>query len=197
MLQRRAFIGRLALLCGGALSGTLQAALAAGAETLRTPRRAFFDANARAQVQALAELIIPATDTPGALAAGVPDFIEMMVAEWYTDTERGIFQQGLAALDAHCRAQTGSAFAGSDAAAQTAALAAAEQASLSYVPPAVSLLSKAQDEHAPFFTKIRELTVIGYYTSEVGAKQELHYNPMPMRYDGDFDFAAGGRQWSS
>ncbi len=58
-------------------------------------------------------------------------------------------------------------------------------------------MSKIVDENTPFFAKIKELTVIGYYSSEVGAKQELAYNPMPMRYEGDYDYAkTGGRQWS-
>ncbi|MBK8991508.1 MAG: gluconate 2-dehydrogenase subunit 3 family protein [Gammaproteobacteria bacterium] len=44
---------------------------------------------------------------------------------------------------------------------------------------------------APFFAKLRELTVVGYFSSELGATEFLEYNPMPMRYDGDFDFEVG------
>ena len=55
---------------------------------------------------------------------------------------------------------------------------------------------KADDQHAPFFNKIKELTVLGYYTSEVGATRELAYNPVPGKFDGDYDYAKVGRQWS-
>ena len=55
---------------------------------------------------------------------------------------------------------------------------------------------KFVDQNTPFFTKLKELTVLGYFTSEVGAKQALAYNPMPMRYDGDYDFDKVGREWS-
>ena len=48
---------------------------------------------------------------------------------------------------------------------------------------------------APFFYQLKELTVLGYYTSEVGATQELAYLPIPGHYEGDYDFT--GKQWSS
>jgi hypothetical protein len=66
----------------------------------------------------------------------------------------------------------------------------------SSVPMGNDLQGKTTSSKSPFFTKIKELTVLGYYTSEVGAQQELSYNPMPMRYEGDYDFVKVGKQWS-
>ena len=57
-------------------------------------------------------------------------------------------------------------------------------------------MAKLIDERTPFFAKLKELTVVGYFSSEVGATEFLEYNPMPMRYDGDFDFAEVGTHWS-
>ncbi len=151
-------------------------------------------------VRVLAEMIIPATDTPGAIEAGVPRFIEMMVADWYTDTERGIFLDGLAALDASCRTAYGTDFLGCSAEQRIAALSEAEKSAVAYVSPLppgfLATMAKLIDERTPFFAKLKELTVVGYFSSELGATEFLEYNPMPMRYDGDFDFAEVGTHWS-
>src|SRR5690606_15573949 len=77
-----------------------------------------FRADERALVSAIADAILPRTDTPGALDVNVPAFIEVLVAEWMTDTERASFREGLAALDAHALATAGSAWPGLSPAAQ-------------------------------------------------------------------------------
>jgi gluconate 2-dehydrogenase gamma chain len=195
-MNRRELLKRTALLLGGTLSGSVSRAVLAGAG-VRKAEKPFFNAGQRKAVDSAAELIIPTTDTPGALAAGVPDFIEMMVSEWYTDTERELFLKGLAALDGHCRAAGAGDFARASVELQTTALQAEEEAGRTHPGASpMAAMSKSVDETTPFFFKLKELTVLGYYTSEVGAKQELVYNPMPMRYDGSFPFTEVGRQWS-
>jgi hypothetical protein len=146
----------------------------------------------------LAELIIPATDTPGAIEAGVPAFIEMMVSDWYTATERSLFIEGLAALNEYCVNQYSKAFLEVGEAQQIKALEHQETLALAYQAPVdpTAFLMPKEDEHAPFFDKLKELVVIGYYHSEVGATQELIYQPMPMGYR-DIPFVEVGRQWSS
>ena len=81
---------------------------------------------------------------------------------------------------------------------RTAALQDAEQQAGTYKSPAPAFdfTQKFVDRNTPFFTKLKELTVVGFFTSEIGAKQVLEYNPMPMRYDGDYDFPENGREWS-
>jgi hypothetical protein len=173
----------------------------AGETPTATPSLALFNERQSQMVSALAEIIIPTTDTPGAIAAGTPAFIEMMAADWYTDTERGIFFKGLAALDTYCQASFGKSFLEASEEQRIAALRDAELQAAGYksTGPAgfAAAMMKYVDEHSPFFTKIKELTVIGYYSSEVGATQEMAYNPMPMSYQGDYDFSTIGRHWSS
>ena len=67
----------------------------------------------------------------------------------------------------------------------------------SYVPPPGTSVFGKPDERSPFFFKLKLLTVLGYYTSEIGATNELAFNPVPARYDGDVDFAKVGKQWTS
>ena len=196
IMDRREILKMAAVVLGGTLSGSLSAAVMAGVNASGEVSRQLFDASGRKSLVILAELIIPETDTPGAVAAGVPDFIELMVSDWYTDTERTLFLEGLQALSEYCQQTYSKKFNDCSNDEQVIALQWSEQESKKYVAKPSSPLSRTIDEDSPFFTKIKELTVLGYYTSEVGAKQELHYNPMPMKYDGDVDFADVGRQWS-
>ena len=146
----------------------------------------------------LAELIIPTTDTPGAITAGVPAFVEMMVCDWYTAKEREIFMDGLAALDNDCQQRYSTGFLKSSEEKQVEVLHRQQELAARYEPPEdqLSFLMSTEDENAPFFDKLKELVVVGYYRSEIGAKQELIYNPMPMEYR-DIPFTEVGRQWSS
>jgi hypothetical protein len=183
---------------GGVLVGSPTLRVIAGETPTAVASRSVLHGRQPEMISVLAEMIIPATDTPGAIDAGVPAFIEMMVADWYTDTERQIFLDGLAELDAFCRTAYGTDFLGCSADQRVAALQAAEKKAASYVSPLppgfFAAMAKLIDERTPFFAKLKELTVIGFFSSETGATKFLNYNPMPMRYDGDFDYA--GRQWS-
>lgn len=184
----------------GVMVGSPTLRVIAGEVPTASASRVVLQGHQPEMVRVLAEMIIPATDTPGAIEAGVPRFIEMMVADWYTDTERGIFLDGLAALDASCRNAYGQDFLGCSVEQRVAALSEAEKNAAGYVSPLppgfLAAMAKLIDERTPFFAKLKELTVVGYFSSEVGATEFLEYNPMPMRYDGDFDFAKVGTHWS-
>jgi gluconate 2-dehydrogenase gamma chain len=198
-VNRREMLRLATVLLGSAVSASMTRGVLAGALPSDQPSRRIFSDEARAMTATLAELIIPKTDTPGALEAGVPHFIELMVTDWYTDTERRLFFAGLADLNGFCTKNYGRDFLSSTPAQHTAALQAAEQQASSYRSSGSGgfrFAGKEPDEHAPFFAKIKELTVLGYYTSQVGATQELVYEPMPMRYDGDYPYSKVRRQFS-
>ncbi|MEO8293896.1 MAG: gluconate 2-dehydrogenase subunit 3 family protein [Gemmatimonadota bacterium] len=122
------------------------------------------------------DLIIPATDTPGALEAGVPGFIAIIVGEWYTAPDRDRFMAGLADLDARSNQDSGRDFVSGSEADQTRLL--------QILDDEVSLL-RAQNGKLDnnFFHRIKGLTLYGYYTSEIGMTRELHYQVIPGRYD--------------
>ena len=198
-MERRQLLKLMGLMMGGFVSPSMTRALQAAEGGNRAPRKSFFYAEARRQVEAVSELIIPTTDTPGAIAAGVPDFVEMMVAEWYGDTERKIFLEGLRELDGWCQDKHGCGFVDCDTQQQTAALKWSESQAASYGGGGMPDLRNRNriDEHTPFYSKIRELVIAGYYTSEVGARQEHRLFVMTPHFDGDYDLArSDGRQWS-
>jgi hypothetical protein len=197
-VNRREILKIAAAIMGAGLSGSLSQNVLAGLVPTDKPSRIVFDESSRKMLAVLAEMIIPKTETPGAIEAGAPAFIEMMVADWFTDGERKIFFDGLVALDGFCKGQFNKNFLACDETQRTAALKNSERSAAKYKSsgPMFDMTQKYVDPDTPFFTKLKELTVLGYFTSEVGAKQALSYNPMPMRYEGDYDFDKSGREWS-
>ena len=114
-------------------------------------------------VIALTELIIPATDTPGAKAALVNRFVDHVLST-ADPKERTEFVQGLTWLDDRCRARTGKDVAGASAAELTEVV----------TPLAVAGTGAAADARGiAFFRAIKSMTITGYYTTEIGLRQEL------------------------
>jgi hypothetical protein len=134
-------------------------------------------------VEALAEAIIPRTDTPGAREAGVAGFIAVIVAEYYTAAERDAFERGLADVEARARAVLGVPFATAGAAQQAALLTGLEA-------EARALRRADPTGPTPFFSRLKGLVLHGYYTSEIGMRDELHWQQMPGRFDGCVELGA-------
>ncbi|UZK69789.1 gluconate 2-dehydrogenase subunit 3 family protein [Sphingomonas sp. S1-29] len=137
----------------------------------------------RALVTALSERVLPTTDTPGAITAGVPDYIEHMLGDWAIDDDRALILGGLAAIDARSMADYRKPAAQATPAQQDALLTLAMNGGLS--------------GPADFFEAFRQLVITGYYTSEVGIKQERHYLPVPGEYDGAYPYAKVKKIFSS
>jgi glucoside 3-dehydrogenase (cytochrome c) hitch-hiker subunit len=114
-------------------------------------------------VVALTELIIPATETPGAKAALVNRFVDRVLST-ADAKERAEFIRGLAWLDDRCRARVGKDIAGASEAELTSVL----------TPLAAEATVATEDgSGVAFFRAIKSLTITGYYTSEIGLRQEL------------------------
>ncbi|MBL9199607.1 MAG: gluconate 2-dehydrogenase subunit 3 family protein [Opitutaceae bacterium] len=183
LLTRRDAIQRAALLLGVALTpsvlqGVLRAQTpAAGAKPQHLTAAQFETAGA------VAERILPRTDTPGAIDVGVPAFIDLMVGKFLTAAERRTFTAGLAEVETKSNAAHRVAFAKLAAAQQDALLKAMAEA--------------AQTKSGTFFHLIKELTILGFFTSEPIAKNVTHYDPIPGRFQGCIPLAeVGNRAWT-
>lgn len=125
----------------------------------------FFDEHQNQTVIVLTDLIIPATDTPGAREAQVNRLIDLMLNESETD-QKSAFIQGLAWLDGRSIERRGKPFVDLTAFEQTAML----------EPLANSANKNLEDQPGVrFFEHLKDATIFGYYTSRVGLDQELHY----------------------
>lgn len=168
LISRREAIRRTAALLGIALSSEWIAGAAAAQTTPSTGNR-HLSAAQYAMVAAIAERIIPRTDTPGATDVGVPAFIDLMIGEYSNDAERGTVFGGLADLDARSLRANGRGFVGLSATQQDALLKA--------------VATEAQGKEKTFFHLMKDLTVIGYFTSEEVGKNVTKYDPIPGRWD--------------
>lgn len=198
-MQRRDFL-QLTVMLGGITASGLVRALSQGAAVTPPAQRVLSEAQ-RVQIAVLAELVIPRTDTPGAIDAGVPAFIEQILTGWYTDTEHRIFMQGLDTLEREAQQRFGKPYSACTEEQQTLLLAeqevhARDQQRL-HPPPQASAADKPLiDEQAPFFSKLKELVVVGYYTSEVAAQTEMVYLPIPNAYRGEATLSdSDGKQY--
>jgi Gluconate 2-dehydrogenase subunit 3 len=130
----------------------------------------FFSVNDKELIAEIAEMIIPTTKTVGAKDAGVPAFIEMMIQECYRKPEQEMFSKGLENLETKAKALSGS-FVSLKKADKTKLLDELEAEAM-------------KNPRAPsFWILIKELTLIGYYTSEVGMTQSMEYVPVPTKVE--------------
>lgn len=181
-MNRRDFLQAAAVLAAGAsvlpngwsMNQQQRAFLAARPDYIDRRQPALFTPGQRATVTAVAEHIIPRTETPGARDAGVPRFIELMVADWFNTAERERFMAGLDDLDT--RAQGG--FTALAPAAQLQVLEQLEDLAGDAAWFDMGNTMRIWDELAPFICQFKELTVLGFFLSEVGATQVLRENPM-------------------
>jgi hypothetical protein len=137
-------------------------------------------------LERLCDLVIPDTDTPGARAAGVPAFIVLALEHGFvgaTPADRATLQQRL-------DKEAGGDYLKLDAARQTQVLAPLDAATFSRDPSAAAT-------GEPAWARIKQILVMGYYTSEPGASKELRYQLVPGRWDPDVPVKPGDRGSSS
>ncbi len=150
----------------------------------------------------IAETILPATSTPGAKAAKTGAFMALMVTDSYSPAAQTIFRAGLRQVDDAAKKAHGVSFMEATPSQRTAVLTAldreqkqvmdARESATSGHPPDTSL-------HAPahYFRMMKELALLGYFTSEVGCTVALRYIETPGRFDPCVPYAAGEAAWAA
>ncbi|MGH8080499.1 MAG: gluconate 2-dehydrogenase subunit 3 family protein [Lysobacter sp.] len=205
-LHRREAIRRVALLMGGAVSAPAILGLLAGctAEPGASTgpganaewKPAFLTPAQVALVAEVAEIMIPRTDTPGAKDVGIPAFIDKMLKDAYPKDDQARFIAGLTDFETQAKREHGRSFLDLEPAERTAMVAQVHG-------PAVnaereSSLPLAQ-RHRPFILTLKELTLLGYFTSEAGATKVLQYRPIPGAYHACIPIAqaGNGKTWAT
>lgn len=175
-IDRRALLARAVFLVGGATALMSLEACAPAAN-----QGHFFDVERRALLNDVVDVMIPPTDTPGALAAEVPAFIDSMMTNWASRQRRAEFITALDAIDARAQSLHSTAFT---------ALTPEQKLDVLRQHDAEGLA-----EGNPY-RQLKELTLLGYYGSEIGATQELRYELVPGAWRADIPFAEVGRAWA-
>lgn len=176
MIHRRELLKRAAWVLGGAISAPAALAVLQGCAAKDEPKAAdwqpkFFTGDEAKVVTAIADIIIPHTDTSGALDAGVPAFIDTVMAAVYAPDAQERFHAGCAEFTA--AKSNGKAFLEQDRDAQTATVRQALEAAVA---------TDAQPR--PFILMARELTLLGFYTSKPGITENMEYQAVPTAYHG-------------
>jgi hypothetical protein len=200
VLERREFLRALTLLIGAPLSSSCAAWVLQGCSASRRAAGPPLAPAIRELIDCAVERIIPTTDTPGARAAGVGEFIERMLAGWMEEGERERFLAGLEELDRLARQASAPGFAAASEAQQDDVLAELERRALAErdprAPTLLNPLTRTAPPQAQIFASLKELTVVGYYTSEVGASTELLYGHLHGSYRACVPLGAIGRAWA-
>lgn len=213
-MNRRDAIQRVAYLMGGALSAPTMIAMLEGCKSnTATEAATSFDLSTdyKSLVAEIAEIIIPKTSTPGAKEAGVGPFIEMMLKDCYSAAQQEHFVKGLDALEEESKKSNGGKkFLESTPEQQTAVLKKCEAAANDEAKKNESAKKMVDSETGltketkgkteapptPFFKLMKELTLLGYFTSEIGCKQALAYVEVPGKYEGCVKMTPGQKAWA-
>ena len=189
LVTRREAIRRVSALLGGAALVGQAAWLSGCATTPRAPRELFSAADV-ALLDEIADTILPATKTPGAKAAQVGPFIALMVRDTYDPREQRWFVDGLATLERESRAQNGGGFMASSPAQRIALLERLDREAIEY------MRGPGADGRPHYFRLIKELTLLGYFTSEIGCTQAQRYAEVPGRFDPCVTYTRGDKAWA-
>jgi hypothetical protein len=138
----------------------------------------------------IADTILPETSTPGAKEVGVGAFIPVMVRDCYTEEDQRIFIEGLAKLQEVSKKMFGKVFEELSFEERTALIREVDKETNAYYA------TKKPEDPKHYFRMIKELSLLGYFTSELGATEALRYNPIPGRYEGDIPYKKGDRVWA-
>ena len=188
MMDRREFVRRLSAGVGAALSPGVLAAILSGCEADQEGS-GLLPAHEAEILGSLADAIIPRTDTPGAIDAGVPQYVEMMLEHFTPSDEVVTFRSQLEWVLAWLNEQNADRLEDVDDERRNALLMALDE----------QAFGEESSEDLPprepaLFAVLKPLTVAGFYTSEVGATQELH--PVPMLEYKDMPFDEIGKTWA-
>ena len=223
-MDRREAVRNMAFLMGGALSATTIGVFLDSCNSPSTKTNGkLFDDNQLKLITEVADIIIPTTSSPGAKAAGVGPFIALMVKDCYPDDAQKAFVKGLDALEEQSKDQFKKSFLEISPAERTELLTKLREETIAATKAEqdkqteadaqktdpdkaksqtenagfASILPKDKPKTEPrFFSIIRDLTLLGYFTSEIGATKAMAYVDIPGRYDGCVDLKPGQKVWA-
>ncbi len=189
MMNRRNALKSVALLMGGTVIGA-QAFLTSCRNAETASVNALFTADDVAVLDEIGEIIIPTTDTPGAKSVQIGQFMAMMVLDCYTEQDQQAFTEGLSKLQADYKTQYRDSFMEGNPTERTAFVTALDKEMVEHSR------TQKQGEPTHYFRIMKELTLLGYFSSEVGATKALRYIETPGRYEGCIDYKKGDRAWA-
>jgi len=214
-VSRREAIIKMALMMGATVVGPRFLAAefghdkessAATATAARGPEaQDKFTADEIALLDEIGDTIIPTTNVPGAKAVGIGAFIAMMVTDCYYPNERAAFHQGLSGMPEAYEAKYHEKFLTGTSENRTAFLNRLDQEQQAYTAKqkgrkkfirenaAAEESSETTGEIPHYFRMMKELTILGYFTSKIGSVDVLGWVEVPGRFDGNVPYVKGDK----
>ncbi|SDL54259.1 gluconate 2-dehydrogenase subunit 3 family protein [Pedobacter antarcticus] len=191
-MDRRELLKMIAVVTGGALIGG--SSLLTGCERPGTYTKpiGLFKPEDQEFLDEVADTILPATQTPGAKSANVGSFMALMVTDCYEDINRKIFYDGIDLLDTASEKVNGVVFMKATPEQRHTLLVQLDQEAREHQQK----MKEQKDLPAHYFTMMKQLTLVGYFSSETGCTKALRYTPVPGRYDGSVPYKKGDKAWA-
>jgi hypothetical protein len=188
-MNRREAVQSVAILLGGSIIGG-NIFMQTGCKPATPSVAKLFEPDMQNYLAEIAETILPATATPGAKAAGVADFIPVMVRDCYTPKQQQVFLEGLTTINKLSKDKYKTTFEKSTPEQKTELLISLDEEQKEF--------QKTKDSEAPshYFRMMKEMTLLGFFTSKEGTTKALRYVAVPGRYDGCVDYKKGDRAWA-
>jgi hypothetical protein len=190
-MNRRDALSRVALLLGGTVIGGTVFLEGCKPGDKKYGASQTFTEDDIAFLDEIADTILPTTNTPGAKAAKVGAFMTVMVNDCYTKDDQKIFKEGMGKLNTASDKKFDSGFMNITPEQRKELLSELDKEQKEYVK------TKKKEDPNHYFRMMKELTLIGYFTSEIGATQALRYSPVPGRYDGCTPYKKGDKAWAT
>jgi gluconate 2-dehydrogenase gamma chain len=200
-MNRREAIERTAMILGYAISAPALAGILSGCKTSPTLnyKPVFFNEAQAALIGDIAEIILPKTTTPGAKDAGVPQFIDTLVYETYSQEDKDKFLASLKGFNEASVKSHGSDF--NDLSDEKKKEFVKAQHDLAFNQPVEggsgNWWDSGSKQEKPFVLQVKELTLLGFFTSEPGATQVLQYNQVPGPFKGCVPLSEVGKTWAT
>jgi hypothetical protein len=191
-MNRREALSSVALLLGGTIIGA-EAFLSGCTNADRNVGAAGLDFSKDdiAFLDEVGETIIPTTSTPGAKATKIGDFMHTIVRDCYDPKEQQMFVDGIKKLEEECNKKNGKGFLSCTPEQRHDFLVELDKEQKDY------MAKKKPDDPPHYFRAMKELTIWGYFTSEIGATKALRYVAVPGKYEGCVPYKKGDKAWAT
>ncbi len=200
LIDRREAIRRVSALLGGVVLVSETALLEACNRDRNAAAAASFAPNDVALLDEVADTILPETATPGAKAAQCGAFMALMVTDTYNDRDQQVFKNGLQQLDTACRQMHQTGFLAATPAQRLALLEQIDKEQKKYMDDReanhAAGVDTAYETPPHYFRMMKELTLLGYFTSEIGYTKAMRYREAPGRFDPCAPYTPGETSWA-
>jgi hypothetical protein len=187
-MNRREAVQHISLLLGGTIVGSTFFLNGCKNESDKSGKE--FSQEDVALLDEVSDTILPPTKTPGAKAAGVGAFMTVMVNDCYDGEDQEIFHEGMNKLNEAADKKYDKSFVDLTPEQRHEFLVALDNEQREYMK------NKKPDDRSHYFRMMKELTLLGYFTSEIGATQAMRYIETPGRYDGCVPYQKGDKAWA-